>query len=437
MAIAVPSLDDRAYADLVEEARGLIPVYDPSWTNHNASDPGITLIELFAWLTEMQIYALDQITDEHRVTFLRLLNGPHLKPTRNDDRTIDKVWLEEETTRTFHLLRQTTRAVSARDHEELACRVPGVRRAQCVPRRNLEAGSEDARLAPADGHVSLVIVPDKELVIVPDKKPDEQWNDAAARQVCAEVHESLKPARMLTTRLHVVPPTFVPVATRIVVARRFDSKPDELETRIRARLTGWLSAWTGGGDDGEGWRFGRDVYVSELNAVLEAVRGVDNIGDAKLSSAAADKPQELSAKPIWHDSGALVGLALAPHRLPRSAPAWHEILIGNSVEAVDITVNVTPGTGSPADIRRIVLQTVMDDLWKLQRDKQRDGFDLSAGYIMNMLKTSPQVEAVVSIDTITMTANRALFSKATDVYTFAPGQLLQTTCAIVVAGAAS
>src|SRR5690349_4133941 len=53
MPLPLPNLDDRSYTDLVEEARRLIPTYAPEWTNHNPSDPGIMLIELFAYLTEM------------------------------------------------------------------------------------------------------------------------------------------------------------------------------------------------------------------------------------------------------------------------------------------------------------------------------------------------------------------------------------------------
>ena len=49
--IPPPKLDDRAFDDIVQEAIRLIPRYAPEWTNHNASDPGITLIELAAWMT--------------------------------------------------------------------------------------------------------------------------------------------------------------------------------------------------------------------------------------------------------------------------------------------------------------------------------------------------------------------------------------------------
>jgi hypothetical protein len=54
--LQIPVLDDRRFADLVDEARSLIPTYAPAWTNHNPSDPGITLIEMFAHISEMLMY---------------------------------------------------------------------------------------------------------------------------------------------------------------------------------------------------------------------------------------------------------------------------------------------------------------------------------------------------------------------------------------------
>src|SRR4051794_14351850 len=47
-----PTLDDRTYAQLVAEATARIPAVAPGWTDHNATDPGMTLLELFAWLSE-------------------------------------------------------------------------------------------------------------------------------------------------------------------------------------------------------------------------------------------------------------------------------------------------------------------------------------------------------------------------------------------------
>jgi predicted phage baseplate assembly protein len=74
MPLLLPNLDDRKWADLVDEGRALIPVYGPEWTDHNASDPGITLIELLAWIAEMDIYELNQVSDRDRLKFLRLVD---------------------------------------------------------------------------------------------------------------------------------------------------------------------------------------------------------------------------------------------------------------------------------------------------------------------------------------------------------------------------
>ena len=66
-------LDDRRFQDLVSEARLKINRACPEWTEHNVSDPGITLIELFAWMTEMTIYRLNRVPDKLHVTLLELL----------------------------------------------------------------------------------------------------------------------------------------------------------------------------------------------------------------------------------------------------------------------------------------------------------------------------------------------------------------------------
>src|SRR5690349_15963062 len=71
--IHAPVLDDRDWSALVEEARALIPKYAPQWTDHNPSDIGITLIELFAYLVEGLIFRLNQVPDKHYVEFLNLL----------------------------------------------------------------------------------------------------------------------------------------------------------------------------------------------------------------------------------------------------------------------------------------------------------------------------------------------------------------------------
>src|SRR3954466_11030207 len=66
-------LDDRRFQDLVSEARLRIARICPEWTEHKVPAPGIPLIELFAWMTEMTIYRLNRVPDKLHVALLELL----------------------------------------------------------------------------------------------------------------------------------------------------------------------------------------------------------------------------------------------------------------------------------------------------------------------------------------------------------------------------
>lgn len=73
MSLPIPNLDDISFDDLMEEAKALIPVYAKEWTNYNPSDPGITLLELFSWLSELVIYRINQVPEVNYGKFLKLL----------------------------------------------------------------------------------------------------------------------------------------------------------------------------------------------------------------------------------------------------------------------------------------------------------------------------------------------------------------------------
>src|SRR2546430_2335805 len=79
MPIPNPILDDRSYQQLRDELVRRIPVFAQEWTDHNATDPGITLIELFAHIGENLLYRFNQIPEAARLAFLRLLQIP-LRP---------------------------------------------------------------------------------------------------------------------------------------------------------------------------------------------------------------------------------------------------------------------------------------------------------------------------------------------------------------------
>ena len=78
MPLPDPQLDDRRFQDLVNEAKMLIPRYCPEWTDHNVSDPGVTLIELFAWMTDVLLFRLNRVPEKSYLRFMDLL-GIQLK----------------------------------------------------------------------------------------------------------------------------------------------------------------------------------------------------------------------------------------------------------------------------------------------------------------------------------------------------------------------
>lgn len=81
MPLPVPQLDDRRFQDIVDEAKQRLRTLAPAWTDHNVSDPGITLIELFAWMTDIIIYRLNRVPEKQYIAFLQLL-GIELEPPR-------------------------------------------------------------------------------------------------------------------------------------------------------------------------------------------------------------------------------------------------------------------------------------------------------------------------------------------------------------------
>jgi predicted phage baseplate assembly protein len=73
MALPAPNLDDRRFQDLVDDAKRLVMQRCPEWTDHNVSDPGVTLIETFAYIADQLLYRLNRVPDRLYIKFLELL----------------------------------------------------------------------------------------------------------------------------------------------------------------------------------------------------------------------------------------------------------------------------------------------------------------------------------------------------------------------------
>lgn len=303
MPLQLPNLDDRNYADLVEEALTLIPTDAPEWTNYNPSDPGITLIELFAYLTEMLLYRLNRVTDENIHSFLKLLNGPNWQPSGVQPDAIAK-----DVQTTILKLRQQERAVSCEDFENLALAADSrIARTRCIPRRNLSMDFETER----EGYIGLIVVPKKGM--------EDQLSD-----IILKVQSNLEPRRLLSTRLQVVGPQYLSIKGQATVVPLPDVKETDLKEKAEASLAKYFDPWVGG-EDGKGWPFGRSIFVSEIYQLLDQLPGVDYV----LSDSDNRPNQPKKSVDLQRDEanvpnrriekdGVLVGLELKPYELVKA-----------------------------------------------------------------------------------------------------------------------
>ncbi|MGH4012336.1 MAG: hypothetical protein ACRDSL_00030 [Pseudonocardiaceae bacterium] len=313
MPIPLPNLDDRTFADLTAEARSLAPVLYPEWTDHNPSDPGIVLVELLAWLTEMLLFGVNQIPAANTHKFLGLLNGPEWSPADGD--------LDKAIRQTMRDLHERYRAVTAEDYEYLvretwprspeAAGMDVLARVRCIPGRDLTAADPSA---PAPAHVSVVIVPDVERTpAVGEPGSQAPTHPASTHPVPTEalitaLSRFLAPRRILTTRHHVIGPSYVDVGIAANLALHEDAPPPDALEQARDRLTAFLHPLHGG-TDRAGWPFGQNVYVSEVYAVLEQANLVDYVEEVRLTG----------PTPLPDSRGQVVGIELDAHQLVRLA----------------------------------------------------------------------------------------------------------------------
>ncbi len=158
-------------------------------------------------------------------------------------------------------LKHRDRAVTSEDYEWLAREsLVSVARARCVPAKT----DADA------GKIKLLIIPDED---VPKPYPS-----PGLRRHVAEYINDRHPDGV---NLSVIGPTYVEACvTASVVPLRFE-EADQVRQRILQQLSKFLHPLKGGPDE-TGWAFGRDVYLSELLAVMEETEGVDYVKTARL-----------------------------------------------------------------------------------------------------------------------------------------------------------
>lgn len=271
MTLPLPNLDDHSYNSLVEQAISQIPIEYPEWTDHNPTDTGIILIELFAWLTEMTLYRVNQIPDDNYASFLSLLKGKtwNLPNLPNSER---KTSLQLEIQNTLLELRKNYRAVTATDYEKLVLedwnQSPEsidlkILRVKCLAQRDLSQSDAETF---AKGHISLVAI------------ADEKNQNNLTKNRYEKLLNFLEDRKLLTTRLHIVEPKYVSVAIEAALVVVDGAAAEDVKTRAKEEVEMFFHPLKSGKNwQGKGWRFGRGVYLSELYKLLDDLEGVDYV----------------------------------------------------------------------------------------------------------------------------------------------------------------
>lgn len=307
MPMKLPNLDDRAYADLMAEALASIPTLYPRWTDHNPSNPGIALIELFAWLSEMLIYRTNVISENTQDTFLKLIRGPEYRRPAGQD-------LETAIRETVAELRELYRAVSEDDYEQLtlftwnASRGAGmdaVARVRCLAERTID-GQE--KLVAAPGHVTLLVVPDSP--VFHDENAPAYWVDPSAA-LTNSIKVFFDDRKLLTTRVRVRGPSGVRVRLEGTIFLKDDARRS-IRAEIRDALLRHFHPLFGG-TAGRGWPWGRAAHPSDVFTVLDELSGVDYVEGVRVIFDGA--PEEQSMRFIHGYS-----VKLLPHELVRLEP---------------------------------------------------------------------------------------------------------------------
>jgi predicted phage baseplate assembly protein len=185
---------------------------------------------------------------------------------------LDAESLDAAKFRTPMALRSQDRAVTAQDYEFLAREASRrVARARCIQARGGLGGS-----TVPPGTVELLVVPtvpiDQERTLQ-SLQPDPELLD--------EIKQYLDERRMLGTHLAVDGPAYVGVSVEATIVVQRNASPERVRSEVATRIREYLDPLIGG-PEATGWPFGRDLYLSEMQSVVQSISGVEYAQDVTL-----------------------------------------------------------------------------------------------------------------------------------------------------------
>lgn len=273
MPIQLPDLAGKTYKDIVDEMLASIPNYTDRWTNHNPSDPGITVLELLSWIAEMTLYRIDRMPEESYINFLRLVAG-------TSGAEVGEVLLDMEnkpdSDRARIKLLKFLKEIESGNKKsipEIKAQVQGFLDShyRAITKDDFCALSMEATQDSENAKVKRVIVfehPDKvEVIIVSDSRDK---YDELIKKVAGYLH----PRRLVGTRIKVTAPEYTEVRIDVGIVCSIHANPFTVTKNVETKIRQYLDPITGGADD-KGWTYKRTLTVFEIDHIIEETDGVE------------------------------------------------------------------------------------------------------------------------------------------------------------------
>lgn len=291
MSIPLPNLYTKKFNDISDEMLAAIPKYTDKWTNHNPSDPGITILEMLAWIADTTLYRIDRIPEETYTTFLRLVAGAagsedveNLLKKSDLDHSHKKILtllkevedgkektVEEIKAAVLIFLSSRFRAVTEEDFCGLAI--------EATDQNDSSLKVKRAIVSSKGTKVEIIVVPDnwaeyEDLTKYEDEKLPETEKEARYKVLTGQVTDYLSPRKLIGTVIEVKRPVFTPVKIDIKILSsphmRFENVAEDVINGIRNYLDPFV-----GGPEGKGWPYGKSLTVYKVAQLVEETEGVE------------------------------------------------------------------------------------------------------------------------------------------------------------------
>ena len=285
MAIQLPDLDTKTYEEISREMVASIPKYTNKWTNHNPSDPGITILELLSWIAETTLYRMNVIPHESYVIFLRyvagasgideverLLKDPHqdkyqrkiLEFLKEIEEGHDKT-IQQIKTESLLFLKSRYRAVTEDDFRQLAI--------EATDMLGVKVRKVIVEKAPDGNTVEIVLVPDKWKQY---EELTESEKQSRYKELAGSVKDYLNPRMLIGTRIEVKQPVYSDIGIDLKVVCHNYAIAEKIEAHTKDRILQHLDPFVGG-DEKTGWPYRRSLSVYEIAQIVEETDGVKQV----------------------------------------------------------------------------------------------------------------------------------------------------------------